>query len=95
MPGVFTCNTECPLAEGHVVTIHPIVIHYMIPDKQGIYHMSFIYLSPVDRQNDTMVFAMLKLFYKRDLLPFLKSLYGEQLHAELCPLYNRRSLFPV
>ena len=61
----------------NMVTIHPIVIHYMISDKPGIYHKSFIYLSPVDRHNGTMVFALLKLFDKRDLLPFLKSVYGE------------------
>ena len=63
VPGVFAHWLK------NMVTIHPIVIHYMIPDKPGIYHKSFIYLSPLNRHNGTMVFAMLKLFYKRDFLP--------------------------
>ena len=60
-----------------MATIHPIIIHYMIPDKPGIYHKSFIHLSPVDRHNGTMVFAMMKLFYKRNLLPIVKSVFGD------------------
>ena len=48
------------------MTIHTVVVYYVVEGVEGIQHKSFEYLSPVDKHNSLMVFCILKLMFHRD-----------------------------
>lgn len=62
------------------VTLHPVVLYYKDLEKDGIQHKSFVYISPADKHNGAMVFAMLKRFYKVDLPKFLNNTCVKLMH---------------
>ena len=56
----------------NLVTIHTVVVYYLVEGVEGVQYKSFVYLSPVDQHNTIMVWAILKLLWQRDLPRFFK-----------------------
>ena len=66
----------------NLVTIHTVVVYYLIEEVEGVQHKSFVYLSPVDQHNTIMVWAILKLLWQRDLPRFFKDQKIDFVHVQ-------------
>ena len=48
------------------VLLHPMVLYYWDEKEETVKHQSYVYISHVDAKDSTMVFAMLKKFWKNE-----------------------------